>query len=145
MVDDTGMVGYRKIRDFPSGSDSLAAMGAYCFLTASLQLDDWEQVGNRVRAALLKTLPANRSNVDFYRSYFLASALKTAPASGHLSELTALQKSLLDLRVTSGANTVTWNPLGPSTRRHPSRMPISSSITRILAIGSSIGPVFLAI
>lgn len=113
MVDDSGMVGYRKVRDFPSGSDSLSAMGAYCFLTASLQLDDWQPVGARIKAALLKASPSDPRSVDFYRSYFLASALRTGAVPGKNPELASLQRSLIDLRVTSGANVGTWNPEGP--------------------------------
>ena len=88
-------------------------MGAYCFLTAALQLDNWQSVGEQIKAALLKASADDRQDVDFYRSYFLASALKTGSGPGQNAELASLQRSLIDLRVTSGENVGTWNPVGP--------------------------------
>ncbi|MCK5850139.1 MAG: terpene cyclase/mutase family protein [Kiritimatiellae bacterium] len=111
LVSNDGMVGYRRVRDIPEGSsvNTLTAMGAFCLLSAGKQITGLEETNMRIKKALMLVASRPEAAVDFYQSYFIASALHAADNSNLDDALNHVQNVLVSCRVNSGSNAGTWD------------------------------------
>ena len=76
VVDADGYVGYSRPGDFPYGSETLTAAGALCFLTDKGRSASSSRLAQVVRA--LKNTARRKTDVDYYRLYFVTHALRAA-------------------------------------------------------------------
>lgn len=108
--DDQGAFGYNQAGDFPSGSQTLTAMGA-------MSLFD-EAHGNlltpgrrRAMAARIEEMSARpEPGMDYYRHYFLTAALRKMNQNQSRERLTTLQSDLATRQISEGENSGSWNP-----------------------------------
>jgi hypothetical protein len=115
MVDDRGNFGYQSRGVSPDGFDTLTAMGAFCLLAADTkarQLRQDRTLRLRIEQSLAKANAGRAEDVDYYRWFFVASALQAGGTQSHAQALIGLQKTLLDRRVASGSHLGTWDPAG---------------------------------
>ncbi len=111
VVDESGRVGYRRPRDFPYGEPTLAAMGAFAFLSAG-----GPEVARDARlAGALRTLApvpaaAGQQDVDYYRSFFVSRVLASADAGEDREAGRRLARDLSARQVADGALAGSWAP-----------------------------------
>lgn len=96
LMDDQGSFGYRKAGDAPTGGATLTAMGAYCVYTAGFTAALAEDADARLRSALAAAAARSRVRDDFYRDYFLASAMEAAGGPGLNESLGTLRNGLAE-------------------------------------------------
>lgn len=108
--DDHGAFGYNQAGDFPSGSQTLTAMGA-------MTLFD-EAHGNllapgrrRAMAARIEEMAARpEPGMDYYRHYFLTAALRKMNQTQSRERLATLQSDLATRQISEGENSGSWDP-----------------------------------
>ncbi len=111
MIDSGGQLGYERPSQFPEGSSTLTAMGAFCMFSAS----DVEKVPDTgVLMRLQKAFDALKHEdapADYYGGYFRAAAIKTLGGNCQLDErLKKLQYSLIARQEQTGGNAGSWSP-----------------------------------
>lgn len=111
MVDPSGRLGYRDPKDFPEGPDTLTAMGALCLFSAASQISGIEEVEARIRKAFLGAADES-ADVDFYRWFFIASALRAGGDDASGERLARLQASLVARLRRDSEHPGTWDPVG---------------------------------
>lgn len=112
VIDGEGCFGYERRGDFPSGSDTLTAMGAFCLLSAMSPAEAATPEARRVAQALRVVASKGRQDTDFYRWFFLAHALRAAGDESLQAPLDRLHRSLVSMRRTEGAQAGSWEPAG---------------------------------
>ncbi len=112
VVDGEGCFGYERRGDFPSGSDTLTAMGAFCLLSAMPASEASAPEVQRMARALHAVVAKGGQGTDFYRWFFLAHALKAAGDPTFQEPLDRLRRSLVAMRQTDGAHAGSWEPAG---------------------------------
>lgn len=110
VMDETGRVGYRRVRDFPYGEPTLVAMGAFALLSI-----DGEGIARDARLSeALRTLvsapEASGRDVDYYRSFFLSRVLVTTAAEGGGDTGRKLARDLSARQVAEGSFAGSWAP-----------------------------------
>ncbi|MDI6774869.1 MAG: zf-HC2 domain-containing protein [Verrucomicrobiota bacterium] len=113
VVDEQGLFGYQRPKDSPEGgSDTLTAMGALCFFLAESQGAEPGASDDRIRVALKSAASHPGKQPDFYRWYFVASALSAGKEEGYDRLLADLQSVLLRERSRDSAQAGSWDPVG---------------------------------
>ena len=108
LADDEGSFGYRQPGDFPSGRQTLAAMGAMSVLDdAHVQLLSRGQ-RQAVRRKVKQLASDSKSDMDYYGRYFLAAALKTMGEDSSSQNLSAVRRELLAQQVRGGPDSGSW-------------------------------------
>jgi hypothetical protein len=113
VCDDRGRLGYRKPGEFQRGSEGLSSMGAFCVLLDRKGTMFPAEMRNRVVDALARARGASREEVDLYRDFFLASALKATPARLQGPWLAETRSSLASRQVREGHDRGSWDPDDP--------------------------------
>ena len=113
VCDERGRVGYRRPGDFQRGSEALSSMGAFCLLLDRKGTMFPEPLRNRVVDALARARDASRSDIDLYRDFFLASALKASPERQQGPWLAETRRELASRQVREGDDRGSWNPDDP--------------------------------
>ena len=112
VVDEQGKFGYREPLDFPSGSRTLTAMGAFCLFTAGEDRGELMRIERRIRAALSSATADPGPEPDFYRWYFMTAALEAG--GGDFDHLRRdVQQTVLRHRAVTGPHAGTWDPVDP--------------------------------
>lgn len=112
LVSDRGFVGYQNVPQFRRGSESLTAMGAFCLFEASDSFAGLDEMNGRLSEALAAGTPSHAGAEDFYRSYFLSLAMQSRSGPESEKMLKAVQRDLLESRVSEGIYKGTWDPVG---------------------------------
>jgi hypothetical protein len=110
VASDDGSFGYQKSGDTPgAASQTLTAMGAMSLLDAA-------QAGlmpaNRrqaIKAQMLRLASAPGADMDYYRRYFLAAALKKMDEESARRDLSSLRGELLTRQVRCGTEAGSWS------------------------------------
>lgn len=111
MADESGGFGYQKPSDSLKDNKTLTAMGAYCLMTASLDIPELGALSPQIRSMLERTARQRDDTEDFYRLYFVASALKAGNNDNYRKILSSLQDSLAVRRIKAGSHAGTWAPV----------------------------------
>ncbi|MEI6516130.1 MAG: hypothetical protein WCO77_09135 [bacterium] len=108
---DDGSFGYQARGDTPGGaSQTLTAMGAMSLLDpAHIGL---VSPGRRqaIKAQMQRLAASPGPDMDYYRRYFLAAALKKMDETTARQDLSSLRHALLAHQVRQGADAGSWNP-----------------------------------
>jgi hypothetical protein len=112
MVDEQGAFGYQAARDGRTEDHTLTAMGARCLFVADSQLAYPGSSNARIRGALRHMAVDFGQGQDFYRSYFLASALNAGSTEEYGELLANLQNLIILERRPASENTGSWDPVG---------------------------------
>lgn len=110
VMDGAGSFGYQRAGDKAGQNDTLTAMGAFCLLA-----DPGGAAGAdvaKVRTALRSAASGWDRETDFYRWYFLVSALHASGDPQLRSTLGPVYRSLLSTRNREGEHGGTWDPVG---------------------------------
>jgi hypothetical protein len=110
MVDKGGYVGYRGPRDFPYGSETLTAMGAFCLFTSASESTTMERSDMRIRYSLKNIASRQGRDIDYYRWYFLTYALHTGDGLQSEQWIANLRETLLESQIKSGPHAGSWEP-----------------------------------
>jgi hypothetical protein len=112
VVDGNGLFGYERAGDFPNGSDTLTAMGAFCLFgdRGALGAEPAEAV--KIEQALRSVAANWNKETDFYRWFFLAHAIQASGTPELRASLARIQESLLGMRSVEGVTAGTWDPKG---------------------------------
>jgi hypothetical protein len=110
VMDGAGSFGYQRAGDKPGESDTLTAMGAFCLLTDRRGAEVADIA--KVRASLRGAAAGWNRETDFYRWYFLVSALRASGDAELRGALEPVCRSLLTTRNRGGAHGGTWDPVG---------------------------------
>ena len=110
MANEQGQFGYRQADDTADHA-ALTAMGAYCLFKAAGKTPDDPAGRALVRRALHRVATeSEEGNLDYYRSYFIASALKTSAEPEHRQSLTRLRSRLTREQSQDPLLAGSWNP-----------------------------------
>lgn len=108
MVADNGAFGYRQKDDFPEGSQTLTAMGAMSlFDGAHVALLSPERT-RAVQMQVRKLAAAGGPDMDYYRRYFLAAALRKMGGEPEAATLSSMRKELAARQVGEGSERGSW-------------------------------------
>lgn len=111
MVDDRGCFGYRQTHDFPSGPQTLTAMGAMTVLDSSRYARMISPaLRDAIKTKVRETASTAGSGIDFYRAYFLTTALKKMNDEASLRHLAAVRHGLQCQQEKGGAESGSWAP-----------------------------------
>jgi len=102
VVDEQGRVGYSRARDFPNGYETLTAAGALCLLTDPQRSASAERLAAVLRA--LEETAGRTADVDYYRLYFTAHALRVSGTEKADALVTGLQQTLFACQSQGGKN-----------------------------------------
>jgi squalene cyclase len=109
VADDNGSFGYRQRGDMPAGSSqTLTAMGAMAVLTAAHEAVIPPARNQAIKAQLEKVTSTAGPDMDYYRQYFLAAALKQMDESSAREKLSHLRTRLIAQQVSQGPETGSW-------------------------------------
>lgn len=111
VASDDGSFGYQARGDTPGGaSQTLTAMGAMSLL-------DPAHVGlvppgrrQAIKAQMQRLAASPGPDLDYYRRYFLAAALKNMDEATARQDLSSLRRDLLAHQVRQGADAGSWKP-----------------------------------
>jgi len=113
VVDEQGLFGYQRPKDSPEGgSETLTAMGALCFFLAEEQGAEKAPSEARIKVALKSAATNPGKQQDFYRWYFVASALSAGREEGYDQLLADLQNLLIRERSRDSTQAGSWDPVG---------------------------------
>jgi hypothetical protein len=115
VVDEQGLFGYQRPRDVTESNETLTAMGALCFFLAESQGREGgrkDAADARIRMALKSAAANPGKQQDYYRWYFVASALSAGKEAGYDQLLADIQNQLLQERSRDAAQTGSWDPVG---------------------------------
>lgn len=110
VMDGAGSFGYQRAGDKPGASDTLTAMGAFCLLGDRRGASGPDVA--KVRAALKTAASGWDRETDFYRWYFLVSALNASGDAQMRGALEPVCRALLSTRNRDGTHGGTWEPIG---------------------------------
>jgi hypothetical protein len=110
VMDGAGSFGYQRAGDKSGESDTLTAMGAFCLL-ADRRGAEVADIA-KVRASLRGAAAGWNRETDFYRWYFLVSALRASGDAELRGALEPVCRSLLTTRNREGTHGGTWEPVG---------------------------------
>ena len=110
MADDQGFFGYRQASDFPSGPQTLTAMGAMSVLDSPYARLLSPARRQAIRTQVAQAAKASGSDIDFYRAYFLAVALKQMKEEESAVRLASLRRNLMARQAQAGADSGSWTP-----------------------------------
>ena len=111
VASDDGSFGYQARGDTPGGaSQTLTAMGAMSFLDpAHIGLVSPER-RQAIKARMQRLAASPGADMDYYRRYFLTSALKKMDEESARRGLVALRHDLLSRQDKHGTDTGSWKP-----------------------------------
>ena len=92
---------YRRAGDFPSGTQTLSAMGALAVLDAhdkAISPGRREMLCAKVREAAMSSI----GTLDYYRAYFLTAALKEMPDEASVDQRAMIRGSFVSSQVALG-------------------------------------------
>jgi len=112
MVDGNGLFGYERAGDFPNGSDTLTAMGAFCLFGNRRALGAEPAEAAKIEQALQAVASHWDRETDFYRWFFLSHAIQARGTPELRASLARIQESLVGMRSLAGATAGTWDPKG---------------------------------
>lgn len=105
-VNPSGLMGYHRMNEAPSGFDTLTAAGALCLLKNRARPD------SPIVASMLPSLHKTASNadvpVDFYRSFFLSQALSLTQEPLSEKSLKSISDRILSMQKRSGPAAGSW-------------------------------------
>jgi hypothetical protein len=110
VMDGAGSFGYQRAGDKPGESDTLTAMGAFCLLADRNGAAATDV--SKVRTALRTAASGWDRETDYYRWYFLVSALHASGDEQLRGALEPVCKSLMTTRNRGGTHGGTWEPVG---------------------------------
>ena len=113
MVGQDGHVGYRRTGDVPQNSDTLTAMGVVCLLKAGENIKGLESTNRRLLDAFSEIASRSTDITDFYRSYFVASAIQASGRADLNRQLARIRSNLMEHRVEKGTGAGSWKPEDP--------------------------------
>ncbi len=112
MMDEQGYFGYQRPRDAPEGgNETLTAMGALCFFLAGREGADPQGSDARLRFALRVAASNPGAQPDYYRWYFVASALSAGADRGYPELLATLHTTLLRGQNRGPTHAGSWEPV----------------------------------
>lgn len=112
VVDEQGLFGYQRPQDTPDQNETLTAMGALCFFLADSRGYQPQQANARIRTALRSAASDPGKQPDYYRWYFVASALSAGKQESFDQLLADLHKRLISERSRDTSNPGSWDPVG---------------------------------
>ncbi|MCX7007821.1 MAG: zf-HC2 domain-containing protein [Kiritimatiellaeota bacterium] len=101
-----GRVGYRHADDFPNGAETLTAAGALCLLRSAGGAND-PRIAQML--ACVRGTAAQPDTLDFYRGYFVSSALAAA-GGGADPALEKIRAAVLSRQTHDGSEAGSWTP-----------------------------------
>lgn len=101
-----GRMGYRRADDFPNGAETLTAAGALCLLRSTGGARD-PRLGQML--ACVRGTAAQPDTLDFYRGYFVSSALAAA-GGGADPALEKIRAAVLSRQTHDGSEAGSWTP-----------------------------------
>ncbi len=108
IVADNGVFGYRRKGDFPEGNQTLTAMGAVSlFDGAHAELLSPERA-RAVQMQVRKLAATGGPDMDYYRLYFLAAALRKMSEESTSGNLASIRRDLVARQVDAGAERGSW-------------------------------------
>lgn len=108
--DERGAFGYNQSGDFPSGYQTLTAMGAISLFDAA-HGNLLSPARRRAMTDRIHEMAAHpESDMDYYRRYFLSAALRRMDQPGSQERLAALQSDLTARQISKGADSGSWAP-----------------------------------
>jgi prenyltransferase beta subunit len=108
MVSDNGAFGYRKKDDFPEGSQTLTAMGAMSLIDGAHKALLSPERSRAVQFQVRKMAVSEGPDMDYYRRYFLAAALRKMGEESTKGSLVTIRKGLLARQVGAGRERGSW-------------------------------------
>lgn len=108
MVSDNGAFGYRKKDDFPEGSQTLTAMGAMSLIDGAHKALLSPEHSRAVQMQVRKMAAAEGPDMDYYRRYFLAAALRKMGEETTAGSLMSIRKGLMARQVEAGSERGSW-------------------------------------
>lgn len=108
MVSDNGAFGYRGKDDFPEGSQTLTAMGAMSLIDGAHKVLLSPERSRAVQIQVRKMAAAEGPDMDYYRRYFLAAALRKMGEESIQGSLVTIRDGLIARQVEAGRERGSW-------------------------------------
>jgi hypothetical protein len=108
MVADNGVFGYRRKGDFPEGNQTLTAMGAVSLFDGAHAALLSPERARAVQMQVRKLAATGGPDMDYYRRYFLAAALRKMSEESTSGTLASIRRDLVARQVDAGAERGSW-------------------------------------
>ncbi len=110
MINREGRVGYSGPGDFPYGSETLTAMGAFCLFASGYEGKNSVEKNTRIKRSLKDIASKQGRDIDYYQLYFLTYALHAVEEGQPDRHMPNVQKALVERQIKSGPHSGSWEP-----------------------------------